>query len=69
MCISLPAARICFTDDRLFVRPSLQRVEESTFHCLPASQTMARIPNMVKLECFAFRMSEGEATAWCRQLD
>ena len=60
----LPASHICFSDDRLFVRPSLQRAEESISHCLSASRAMARIPNMLKLEFFAFRMVAGEVTAW-----
>ena len=33
----LPASHICFSDDRLFVQPSLQRAEESISHCLSAS--------------------------------
>ena len=59
----LPASEICFSDDRLFVRPSLQRAEDSISNCLSASRAMAPIPNMLKLEFFAFRMAEGEITA------
>ena len=33
----LPASHICFSDDKLFVRPSLQRAEESISHCLSVS--------------------------------
>ena len=59
----LPASHICFSGDRLFVRPSLQRAEDSISHCLSASRAMARIPNMLKLEFYAFHKADGEVTA------
>ena len=59
----LPASDICFSDDRLFVRPSLQRVEESISHCLSASRAMACIPNMLKIEFYGFYTADGEVTA------
>ena len=59
----LPASHICFSDDRLFLRPSLQRAEESISHRLSVSRAIARISNMLKLEFFAFHLVDGEVTA------
>ena len=64
----LPASHICLSHDRLFVQQSLQRAKDSISHCLSASWAMARIPNMLKLEIFAFRMAEGGATAVCQKV-
>ena len=53
-----PASHICFSDDRLFVRPSLQRAVA----CRHPEPWPAH--NMLRLESSAFRMAVGEVSAW-----
>ena len=52
----LPCSRASFSDDRIFLAPTLQRLTQAVHDCVQYSRAVGRTPNPHKLECTAIRL-------------
>ena len=55
----LPCTRAAFSDDRIFLAPSLRRLVQAVLECVQCSRAVGRVPNPHKLEFYLVRLLSG----------
>ena len=54
----LPAHKLCFTDDRIFIDGTLDGLAATDDHCIRKSTLAGRVPNLEKLERYMIEICE-----------
>mmetsp|Transcript_22580 Transcript_22580/g.35847 ORF Transcript_22580/g.35847 Transcript_22580/m.35847 type:complete len:202 (-) Transcript_22580:45-650(-) len=62
MCGPLPCTRASFSDDRIFLAPSMRRLLQAVMDCAHCSRAVGRTPNPHKLEFTLVSLQAGSPT-------